>query len=162
MTALAAEDLFQVLKNAQDSGLLDLWPGLQAKMGPGEKFFESLQKKILEEYDIDKLDVFLYNMAPTIRYMSDPVRWEPMDFSSEELFQAVKNLQLMGAFDIKKDTAFVLPGGGDRFFEYYQKALLDQVGIDNLDRMLFQLGQAIRFLATDAALENRRAHHAEH
>lgn len=156
MVQLVAEDVFQVFKNAQDAGLLDLWPGFQAKMGPGERFFESLQRDLLDKLDIDILDQVLYNMAPVIHYMADPAKWEPAEFTAEEMFQAVKNLQIMGLFEVKKEKTLALPGSGDRFFEYYQDILVHKIGVDTLDRILFILGQCICYLASDDALQNMK------
>lgn len=156
MTELTAENIFQVVKNAQDAGMLELFPGLQAKMGPGERFFESLQRDLLDKYDIDQLDLVLYNLAPTITFMADQRHWEPADFTAEEFFQAVKNLQTMGVFEVKRERGLELPGAGDRFFEYYQDVLVHKIGVDTLDQILYTFGQCIRYLATDAALENCR------
>ena len=156
MTELTAENIFQVVKNAQDAGMLEMFPGLQAKMGPGERFFESLQRDLLDKYDIDQLDLVLYNLAPTITFMADQTHWKPADFTAEEFFQAVKNLQTMGVFEIKREKGLPLPGAGDRFFEYYQDILVRKIGVDTLDQILYTLGQCIGYLATDDALENCR------
>ncbi len=161
MTQLTAENVFQVGKNAQDAGLLEMFPGLRAKMGPGERFFESLQRNLLDDYDMARLDLVLYNLAPAIEFMADPNHWKPADFTAEEMFQAVKNLQLMGAFEVKRESSFTLPGAGDRFFEYYQDILVHKIGAETLDRILYTLGQGISFLATDQALENYREQETE-
>ncbi|MBQ9023066.1 MAG: hypothetical protein IJ108_04025 [Eubacterium sp.] len=157
MTELTAENIFQVVKNAQDAGMLELFPGLQAKMGPGERFFESLQRDLLDKYDIDQLDLVLYNLAPAIAFMAEQEHWEPAEFTAEEFFQAVKNLQTMGVFEVKREKTLKLPGSGDKFFEYYQDILVHKIGVDVLDQILYTMGQCIGYLATDAALENYKA-----
>ena len=154
MVKLTAENIFQTVKNAQDAGILQEFPGLQAKMGPGERFFESLQRDLLDGLDLEKFDQVLYYLAPTFEFMADEEHWKPADFTAEEMFQAVKNLQLMGAFEVKKEKTLKLPGAGDRFFEYYQDLLVHKIGIEKLDWLLHTLGQGISYLATEEAMEN--------
>ena len=154
MVKLTAEDLFDAVKNVKDTGLLELFPGLQGEMGPGKRFFESLQADVLEKTDFENLDRTLFYLAPTIRYMADANHWEPSEFTAEEMFQAVKHLQDMGAFDVIA-VKLQIPGGGDRFFEYYQDILVHKIGVETLDQTLYRLGRCIKFLASDEALENR-------
>lgn len=154
MTGLTAENVFQTVKNAQDAGILQLFPGLQAKMGPGERFFESLQRDLLDGLSLEQLDKSLYYLAPAFEFLADPAHWTPAEFTAEEIFQAVKNLQTMGVFEIRKGNGLHLPGPGDRFFEYYQEKLVHEIGLENLDRLLYVMGQGIRFLASEEAMEN--------
>ena len=39
MVKLTAEDLFDAVKNVKDTGLLELFPGLQGEMGSGKNRF---------------------------------------------------------------------------------------------------------------------------
>ncbi|MBQ9031422.1 MAG: hypothetical protein IJ106_08230 [Parasporobacterium sp.] len=150
---LKSQDVFCTVKNAQDAGVLEMFPSLQGAQGPGLRFFESLQADILKGYDLEKLDLALYHLAPTLHFMADPKHWEPQEFTSSQMFWAVKNLQAMGVFDISNNTLQV-PGAGDRFFEYYQKILVEKIGTENLDRLLYTLGQCIAFLASEEAMIN--------
>lgn len=150
---LYSGDVFMTFKNAQDADLLSLLPSFRGRQGPGKRFFESVQKTLLEQYNLEQLDKSLYNLAPVWHFMADPGHWEPQEFTASEFFQAIKNLQTMGVFDIT-DLSLKIPGDGDRFFEYYQRILVDRIGTENLDRILFTLGQCIRFLATEEAMEN--------
>ena len=154
MEKFTAEDVFDVVKNAQDVGLLQELPLMQGGYEPGDRYFESIQADLMERVDFEKLDRFLEQLTPAIRFMADPKHWEPAEFTAEEMFLAVKNLQDMGAFEVRR-TELSLPGGGDRFFEYYQDILVHQIGVEKLDRILYQLGQCIRFLASDEARTNR-------
>ena len=153
MVNFSSTDFFYVVKNANDAGILKLLPLMNGKIEPGNRFFESLQKHVLESYDMAAFDQMLYNLAPTIHYMADPVHWEPADFTAEEMFRAVRALQKMGVLDVflKK---WEIPGPGDRLFEYYQEILVHKIGVETLEKVLHTLGQCIKFLATDAALEN--------
>ena len=153
MEKLTAEDVFDVVKNAQDFGLLGELPLMQGGYKPGDRYFESIQADLMENVDFEKLDQTLNLLAPTIHYMADPKHWEPEEFTAEEMFQAVKNLQEMGVFEFYEHKP-ALPGGGDRFFEYYQDILIHRIGAEKMDRILYQMGQCIRFLASDAALVN--------
>lgn len=150
---LDSGDVFHVVKNAQQAGLLDLYPGMNGRIAPGERFFESVQSDLLNKLDLEKLDEVLYNLAPTIHFMADGSRWEPAEFTAEEMFRAVRNLQRMGVFEVSK-THWELPGSGDRYFEYYQEILVNKIGTETLDKLLHTLGQCIKFLATDAAMVN--------
>lgn len=152
---LCSSDVFMTVKNAQDAGVLQLFPSLRGEQGPGKRFFESLQSDLLTKLDLEKLDKCLYYLAPTLHFMAEPKHWEPQEFTSDEVFKAVKNLQTMGVFEIPKEKLKV-PGAGDRFFEYYQRILVEKIGPENLDRVLFILGQCIHFLASDEAMENMK------
>lgn len=156
MVELTAENFFQTVKNAQDAGVLQMFPDLQAKMGPGQRFFESLQRDLLDHTDLGQLDTALFHLAPVFRFLADRDHWEPQEFTAEEMFQAMKNLQTMGCFAIRTEESLRLPGKGDKFFEYYQDILVHKIGVDVLDRLLYTLGQCIRFLSTDEALENTK------
>lgn len=153
MVKLDSNDLFDAAKNAQTAGVLELLPQMEGRIAPGDRFFESFQAYLLETYDLEQLDNVLYNLAPTIRYMSEEAHWEPQEFAGEEMFQAVKNLQKMGVFELCRNKT-KLPGAGDRYFEYYQDILVNKIGVEALDHILHIMGQCIRFLSTDAALEN--------
>lgn len=156
MVKLTAEDLFDTIRNAKNTGVLELLLPLHGETGPGKRFFESLQADILEKVNLGNLDQTLCRMAPTIRYMADTCHWEPAEFTAEEMFQAIKHLQDMGVFDILA-IRLQIPGGGDRFFEYYQDILVHRIGVETLDKILYRLGQCIRFLASEEALENMDA-----
>lgn len=150
---LNAGELFRAARNAQKAGLLELLPAMNGRIAPGERFFESFQRDLLEKLDLDKLDEVLHYLAPTIRYMADEERWTPEEFTSDDVFRAVRNLQRMGVFEIAK-AGLRLPGSGDRFFEYYQAVLTEKIGTERLNSLLHTLGQCIKFLATDAAMVN--------
>ncbi len=153
MAELSSDDVFMVMKNAQDAGLLELLPPVSGEQGPGKRFFESVQKDLLERFDLEALDETLYYLAPTIRFMADRSHWEPEEFTSDDLFTAILHLQKMGAFRVMK-VEVDIPGPGDRFFEYIQRILLDRIGVENMERLLTVLGQCIRFLASEEAMEN--------
>jgi len=152
---LDSSDVFSVVKNAQKAGLLKLL-AMKGHIGPGERFFESVQRSLLEKLDLEKLDVVLYHLAPTLCYMTDEEHWEPAEFTSDDMFKAVRNLQRMGAFDVIKAN-LQLPGSGDRFFESAQAILVEKLGVETLDNILYTLGQCIKFLATDAAMVNMKS-----
>lgn len=151
-----SQDLFAAARNAQKAGILDLLPAVSAKIAPGERFFESWQRLLLEETDLEKLDEVLYNCEPVIRYMADEVQWKPADFTSDDMFKAIRNLQRIGIFDVLKAKTS-LPGSGDRYFEHYQSILLEKVGAETLDYALHTLGQCIKFLSSEAAMVNVNA-----
>ena len=153
MEKLTAEDVFDVVKNAQDFGLLEELLLMQGGYEPGNRYFESIQTDLMENVDFEKLDRALDLLTPTIRFMANPKHWKPEEFTAEEMFQAMKNLQEMGVFELYKHKP-ALPGSGDRFFESCQDILVRQIGVEKLDRILYQMGQCIRFLASDAALVN--------
>ncbi|MCC8152627.1 MAG: hypothetical protein LIO96_14620 [Lachnospiraceae bacterium] len=153
MAELKAEDLFDAVKNAQDAGILELLPPMKREIRPGDRFFESFQSYLLETINLEKLDQAFYYLAPTIAYMADPKHWIPEEFTSDEMFLAVLHMQQMGLSDVIRMRSSV-PGAGDRFFEHYQDILVNQIGVEKMDRLLHVFGQCIRFLATDAALEN--------
>lgn len=150
---LQSSDVFMTVKNAQDFGVLELLPSIPGEQGPGKRFFESFQSDLLTKLDLEQLDQSLYYLAPTLHFMANPAHWEAQEFTSSEMFLAVKNLQTMGVFEIPKEKLKV-PGAGDRFFEYYQRILVDRIGVETLDRLLYRLGQCIQFLASEEALEN--------
>ena len=150
---LKSTDVFLTMKNAQDAGVLSMLPSLKGAQGPGLRFFESLQSDILTKIDLEKLDEVLYYLAPTLHFMADAAHWEPKEFTSTQVFWAMKNLQTMGAFEVYKEPLKV-PGEGDRFFAYYQRILVEKIGVENMDKLLFILGQCIGFLASDEAMEN--------
>jgi len=153
MVKLDSNDVFKVVLNAQKAGLLDKLPAVKGRIAPGERFFESIQQFLLENVDLEKLDEVLHNLAPAIRYMADETHWEPADFTSDDMFRAVRNMQKMGVFNVLKMKTRV-PGPGDRYFEYYQAILVEKIGVENLDRYLHILGQCIKFLASEASLVN--------
>lgn len=153
---LESSDIFKLVRNARKAGLLDMLPAMNGRIAPGDRFFESFQEFLLKEFDLEKLDEVLYHLAPVIRYMADGAHWEPVDFTSDDMFRAVRNLQKMGIFDVLKRPTR-LPGSGDRYFEYYQAILVEKIGVETLDRFLHMLGQCIKFLATDASMVNVKA-----
>ncbi len=153
MVKLDSGDVFRVARNAQEAGLLEPLPSLSGRITPGERFFESVQQWVLEEVDLEKLDEVLYNLAPAIEYMANEAHWEPAEFTAEEMFRAVRNLQRMGVFEVWR-TKTGLPGSGDRYFEHYQAILVEKIGVETLDSLLYTLGQCIRFLASEAAMVN--------
>lgn len=155
MIKLEAEDVFRAVKNAGDAGLLELLPEPGADQGPGQRFFESLQRDLLDYVDLEKLDKTLFFLAPTIQFLGEQRHWEPADFTSSDMFLAVKHLQEMGVFEILK-IRMKIPGHGDRFFEHYQDILVKRFGVEAMDRALYVLGQCICFLATEEAMENVR------
>lgn len=150
---LDSGDLFKAARNARRTGTLELIPAMKGRIAPGGRFFESFQSYLLEEFDLEKLDNALFHLAPTIHFMADTAHWEPSDFTGEDMFRAVRNLQRMGVFDVVK-TKTKLPGGGDRYFEHYQKILVEKIGLETLDSLLHTLGQCIKFLASEEALKN--------
>lgn len=150
---LDSDDVFNVVRNTQKAGLSKLLPSLDGLIAPGERFFESVQSRLLENIDLEQLDAVLDHLAPTIHYMADEAHWAPAEFTAEDMFRAVRNLQRMGAFEVV-GAGPKLPGSGDRFFEYYQAILVEKFGVDTLDELLYTLGQCIKFLATDAAMVN--------
>lgn len=152
---LCSSDVFMTIKNAQDVGIFEMIPSLKGEQGPGKRFFESLQSNLIEKIDLDKLDKCFFYLAPTLHFMANPKHWEPKEFTSNDFFTAVKNLQTMGVFEISKEK-LKIPGAGDRFFEYYQRILVEKIGPENLDKLLFILGQCICFLASDEAMENMK------
>lgn len=153
MVKFNSTDFFHVVKNAHAAGILELLPLMNGKIEPGDRFFESLQKYVLDTYELEAFDKMLYNLAPTFAFMADPKHWEPADFTAEEMFRTIRNLQKMGVLDVflKK---WEIPGAGDRVFEYYQEILVHKIGVETLEKVLHTMGQCIRFLATDAALVN--------
>ena len=153
MVKLSCDDIFDVIKNAQNAGLLGLIPPMYGEIAPGERFFESFQRDVLEKVDLEKLNYLLFNLAPTIHYMTDASRWKPAEFTAEELFEALRHLQQMGAFEVVQEK-MKIPGSGDRFFEYYQEILINKIGTETMDKLLHILGQGIQFLATEAAMVN--------
>ncbi len=153
MVELNSNDVFLVMKHAQEAGLLALLPPVEGEQGPGKRFFESVQKDLLESVDLEALDQVLFCLAPTIRYMADEEHWEPAEFSSDDLFWAFLHLQKMGVFQVVKLTVDI-PGEGDRFFEHVQRILLDRIGVENMERLLTVLGQCICFLASEEAMVN--------
>ncbi|MCC8150459.1 MAG: hypothetical protein LIO96_03115 [Lachnospiraceae bacterium] len=116
-------------------------------------FFESFQRYLLDTFDLKALDQTLCYLAPTFRFLADPAHWEPGEFTSDDMFAAVLHLQKMGVFRVMK-TKPQIPGEGDRFFEYYQRILVEKVGVETMDRLLAILAQCIRFLASEEAMEN--------
>ncbi|MCC8122386.1 MAG: hypothetical protein LIO58_02475 [Oscillospiraceae bacterium] len=150
---LRADDVFRVARNAQKAGLFALLPSVDGLATPGERFFESMQSRLLENVNLEQLDTVLNHLAPVIHYMADETHWEPVEFTGEDMFRAVRNLQRMGAFEII-NTRLEPPGSGDRFFEHYQTILVEKLGVKTLDELLYTLGQCIKFLATDAAMVN--------
>ncbi len=153
MVKFRTEDLFDVVCHAQNAGLLELCPSMKGEIKPGDRFFESFQRYLLDTYDLEQVDELLYRLAPTIQFMADEKHWEPAEFSAEQMFDAVLHLQQLGFFEVVKPK-FELPGSGDRFFEYYQDILVNKVGVEKLEQILHILGQGICFLATDAAMMN--------
>lgn len=153
MVEFCCNDLFMATKHAQKAGVLELIPSMPGNLGNGDRFFESFQKFLLEHVNLEKLDTVLYNCAPAIQFMADEQHWVPEDFTAEEVFEAVRNLQRTGAFELT-DLKMSLPGGGDRFFEYYQKVLVEKVGMETMDWLLHVFGQFIKFLASDAFTVN--------
>lgn len=153
MVKFNSTDMFYAVKNAYETGILQLLPIMKGQYKSGDRYYETIQRHILENYDLEAVDQMLENMAPTISYMADSARWEPEDFTAEEMFRAVRNLQKLGVLDIflKK---WEIPGPGDRLFEHYQEILVHKIGVDTLEKVLHTMGQCIRFLATDAALVN--------
>ena len=119
-----------------------------------------MQKDLLEKLDLKQLDESLYYLAPTLHFLADPAHWNPAEFTYSELFLAVKHLQEMGIFDIPKEK-MKIPGAGDRFFEYYQRILVEKVGAETLDQVLFTLGQCIKYLASEEAMENKKERRTE-
>lgn len=150
---LNSSDVFMTIKNAQDFGVLDLLPSIQGEQGPGKRLFESFQSDLLTKLDLEQLDESLYYLAPTLHFMADPAHWAEQEFTSSEMFWAMKHLQEMGVFDIPKEKMKV-PGAGDRFFEYYQRILVEKIGVETIDGLLYRLGQCIQFLASEEAMEN--------
>lgn len=150
---LCSQDVFMTFKNAQDAGVLELLPTMQGEQGPGKRFFESVQRTLVDKLDLKQLDRSLYYLAPTLHFMADPAHWKESEFTSSDLFLAVKHLQTMGVFDISKEQLKV-PGAGDRFFDYYQRVLVEKIGTETMDKLLYTLGQCIRFLASEEAMEN--------
>lgn len=150
---LDSGDVFQVVKHAQAAGVLHILPRLNGRIAPGERFFESIQSNLLEYVDLEKLDEVLYNLAPVIHYMADGEHWIPAEFTSDQMFLAVRHLDQMGVFEVLRLRPG-LPGEGDRYFEHCQAFLVDRLGVDTLDRLLHVLGQCIGFLASDAAMVN--------
>lgn len=153
---LDSSDVFYVVQNARKAGLSKILPNIDCLIAPGERFFESIQSRLLEEINLERLDEVLEHLAPTFQYMADKAHWEPSEFTSDEMFRAVRNLQRMGVFEVI-NTKLKLPGSGDRFFEYYQVILVEKLGVETLDSLLHALGQCIKFLATDAAMVNVKA-----
>lgn len=153
MVKLDQANVFQVMRHAQKAGLLDLLPPVKYCIAPGERFFESVQSNMLEAIDLEKLDAALYNLAPAIRYMADEAHWEPAEFTSDEMFKAVRNLQRAGVFEISKAKPG-WPGAGDRYFEHIQGVLVEKIGAERLDTALHILGQCIKFLASEASMVN--------
>jgi hypothetical protein len=151
-----ASDLFDAVRNAQKAGLTDLLPAMNGRIAPGERFFESIQSCLQEKVNLEKLDEVLYNCAPVIRHMADESHWTPADFTGDDMFKAVRNLQKMGCFDaIKIKTR--LPGDGKRYFEHYQEILTEKIGVETLDRLLHTLGQCIKFLASEESMVNAKS-----
>lgn len=153
MVELNCNDLFWAARHAQKAGLLQMIPSMPGQLGNGDRFFESFQKLLLERVDLAQLDQVLYNCAPAIRFMAEEQHWEPEDFTAEEVFGAVRNLQRAGLFELAAPS-LTLPGSGDRFFEHCQRILVDKLGVDRVELLLHTLGQCIRFIASDAFAVN--------
>ncbi len=153
MVELKAEEVFRTVKYAGEYGLLDSLPTPQAKQGPGLRFFESFQRNLLDMVDLEKLDQALFYLAPAIHFMSEKEHWESADFTSTEMFLAVKHLQEMGVFEISKKK-LQIPGAGDRFFEFYQRVFIEKIGVEKMEHLLHTLGQCICFLASEEAMVN--------
>ncbi len=153
MVEFSCNDLFMAASHAQKAGVLKLIPSMNGQLGNGDRFFESFQKFLLEHIDLEKLDSVLYNCAPAIRFLADESHWAPESFTAEEMFEAVRNLQKAGVFDLAC-VKLSLPGEGDRFFEYYQAVLVKKFGVETLDWLLGVFGQCIKFMASDAFTVN--------
>lgn len=153
MVELNCSDLFSAARYAQKADLLQLLPAMPGQLGNGERFFESFQKLLLDQVDLEQLDQVLYNCAPAIRFMAEEQHWEAEDFTAEDMFGAVRNLQRAGLFRLIAPS-MALPGGGDRFFEHCQRILVDKLGVDTMERLLHTLGQCIKFIASDAFTVN--------